>query len=84
MLQYLAYTCGLVRGALANLGLNCIVTAEVSTMPACEFSIIIIFYYLFSIYQKEQYKIQQEQNNTKWTINQWHMPGIKSKQITAT
>ncbi|XP_033634145.1 trafficking protein particle complex subunit 6b-like [Asterias rubens] len=39
--KYLAYTCGLVRGALANLGLNCIVTAEVSTMPACKFQIMI-------------------------------------------
>ncbi|XP_038046297.1 trafficking protein particle complex subunit 6b-like [Patiria miniata] len=39
--KYLAFTCGLVRGALANVGLNCIVTAEVSNMPACKFQIMI-------------------------------------------
>ncbi|XP_043930159.1 trafficking protein particle complex subunit 6B isoform X2 [Protopterus annectens] len=33
--KYLAFTCGLVRGALSNVGIKSIVTAEVSTMPAC-------------------------------------------------
>lgn len=33
-LQYLAFTCGLVRGALFSLGVKSIVTAEVSIMPA--------------------------------------------------
>jgi len=36
MFQYLAFPCGLIRGALANLGVICIVTAEVTMMPACE------------------------------------------------
>ncbi|KAJ8259940.1 hypothetical protein GJAV_G00175230 [Gymnothorax javanicus] len=35
--KYLAFTCGLVRGSLANLGVKSIVTAEVSVMPACKF-----------------------------------------------
>lgn len=35
-LQYLAFTCGLVRGALSNLGVKSIVTAEVSVMPGCK------------------------------------------------
>ena len=35
-LQYLAFTCGLLAGALTNLGIRCQVTAEVMTMPACE------------------------------------------------
>ncbi|XP_072032756.1 trafficking protein particle complex subunit 6b-like [Amphiura filiformis] len=39
--RYLAFTCGLIRGALSNLGMNCVVTAEVSTMPACKFQIMI-------------------------------------------
>lgn len=39
MLQYVSYTCGLIRGALANLGITCIVTAEVHLMPACRFHI---------------------------------------------
>ena len=34
--QYLAFTCGLLAGALTNLGIRCQVTAEVTTMPACE------------------------------------------------
>lgn len=34
LLQHLAFTCGLVRGALLSLGVKSIVTAEVSTMPA--------------------------------------------------
>ena len=38
MFQYLAFPCGLIRGALANLGVICIVTAEVTMMPACESS----------------------------------------------
>ena len=37
--QYLAYMCGMMRGALSNLGLNCVVTAEVTHMPACKFHI---------------------------------------------
>ncbi|XP_035685775.1 trafficking protein particle complex subunit 6B-like [Branchiostoma floridae] len=39
--QYLAFPCGLIRGALANLGISCIVTAEVQNMPACKFQIMI-------------------------------------------
>ncbi|TKC50176.1 hypothetical protein EI555_013682, partial [Monodon monoceros] len=32
--KYLAFTCGLIRGGLSNLGIKSIVTAEVSSMPA--------------------------------------------------
>ncbi|XP_017264788.1 trafficking protein particle complex subunit 6b isoform X3 [Kryptolebias marmoratus] len=39
--QYLAFTCGLVRGALSNLGLRSVVTAEISDMPACKFQVLI-------------------------------------------
>ncbi|TNN41757.1 Trafficking protein particle complex subunit 6B [Liparis tanakae] len=34
--KYLAFSCGIVRGALSNLGLDSVVTAEVSVMPSCE------------------------------------------------
>nr|CAD7404721.1 unnamed protein product [Timema cristinae] len=37
--EYVAFTCGLIRGALSNLGINSMVTAEVQTMPACKFHI---------------------------------------------
>ncbi|XP_024860280.1 trafficking protein particle complex subunit 6b isoform X2 [Kryptolebias marmoratus] len=39
--KYLAFTCGLVRGALSNLGLRSVVTAEISDMPACKFQVLI-------------------------------------------
>lgn len=34
--QYLYFPCGLIRGALTNLGVACGVSAEVSTLPACK------------------------------------------------
>jgi len=37
--RYLAFPCGLIRGALSNLGVISVVTAEVSQMPACKFQI---------------------------------------------
>lgn len=39
--KFLAFTCGLVRGALSNIGVKSIVTAEVSVMPACKFQVMI-------------------------------------------
>ncbi|KAL3966283.1 trafficking protein particle complex subunit 6 [Sarotherodon galilaeus] len=39
--KYLAFTCGLVRGALSNLGVKSIVTSEVSVMPSCKFQVMI-------------------------------------------
>lgn len=37
--KFLAMACGMIRGALANIGVNSVVTAEVSAMPACKFQI---------------------------------------------
>jgi hypothetical protein len=37
--KYLAFSCGLLRGALSNLGIKCIVTAEVVIPPTCRFEI---------------------------------------------
>lgn len=37
--KYLAFPCGVVRGALANLGVQCVVTAEVTALPACKFQV---------------------------------------------
>lgn len=33
--QYLAFPCGLVRGALAALGVQSVVTADISAYPQC-------------------------------------------------
>ena len=35
----LLFPCGLIRGALANLGLAAIVTADITTLPMCTFII---------------------------------------------
>lgn len=40
--KFVAYTCGLIRGSLANLGITSTVTAEVQTMPSCKFHIQVI------------------------------------------
>ncbi|XP_018579688.1 trafficking protein particle complex subunit 6B [Anoplophora glabripennis] len=37
--RYVAFTCGIIRGSLANLNINCLVTAEVQNMPSCKFHI---------------------------------------------
>lgn len=40
--RYVVFACGLIRGALANLGLNVVVTAEVLTPPSTKFTLSII------------------------------------------
>ncbi|XP_054713226.1 trafficking protein particle complex subunit 6B-like [Uloborus diversus] len=38
--KYLAFTCGLVRGALMNFGITSVVTADVSSPPTCKFQVV--------------------------------------------
>ncbi|XP_065174855.1 trafficking protein particle complex subunit 6b-like [Sycon ciliatum] len=38
----LAFSCGVVRGALFNLGLTCSVTVEVTNLPVCKFHVTVI------------------------------------------
>lgn len=37
--MYVAFTSGVIRGSLANLGINSIVNAEITSMPSCKFHI---------------------------------------------
>eukprot|EP00475_Leptophrys_vorax_P031171 TRINITY_DN4714_c0_g1_i1.p1 TRINITY_DN4714_c0_g1~~TRINITY_DN4714_c0_g1_i1.p1 ORF type:complete len:193 (+),score=3.14 TRINITY_DN4714_c0_g1_i1:136-714(+) len=37
--QFLYLPCGLIKGALTNLGVPCTVSAEVTTLPGCSFTI---------------------------------------------
>lgn len=37
--KYLAFTCGLIRGALADFGINATVSADVTKPPACIFNV---------------------------------------------
>ena len=37
--RYISFTCGIIRGGLANLGISCLVTAEVQVMPVCKFHV---------------------------------------------
>ncbi|TFJ99994.1 CD9 antigen [Platysternon megacephalum] len=39
--KFLAFTCGLVKGALSNLGFDSTVTAEVPLMPSSKFQVVI-------------------------------------------
>lgn len=35
--MYLYFPCGIIRGALSNLGIPCAVSADISNLPACKF-----------------------------------------------
>ncbi|KAK3023625.1 hypothetical protein RJ639_043893 [Escallonia herrerae] len=35
--MHLYFPCGIIRGALSNLGIPCAVSADISNLPACEF-----------------------------------------------
>ena len=35
----LYFPCGIIRGALANIGLSAIVTADILTLPGCSFNV---------------------------------------------
>lgn len=37
--KFVSLTCGLVRGSLANLGVAAVVTAEITSLPACKFKV---------------------------------------------
>ncbi|XP_030098779.1 trafficking protein particle complex subunit 6A isoform X1 [Mus musculus] len=39
--QFLAFTCGLLCGALHTLGFQSLVTASVASLPACKFQVVI-------------------------------------------
>lgn len=52
---HLYFPCGIIRGALSNLGIPCAVSADISNLPACKLRpfflylfIIVIFSFLFS------------------------------------
>lgn len=34
--MHLYFPCGIIRGALSNLGISCAVSADISNLPACE------------------------------------------------
>ncbi|KAJ8436799.1 hypothetical protein Cgig2_032027 [Carnegiea gigantea] len=36
--MHLYFPCGIIRGALTNLGIPCAVSADISSLPACEYS----------------------------------------------
>ena len=41
-LRYTHFPCGLIRGCLASVGVNCSVTADPSSLPACTFHVKIV------------------------------------------
>ena len=45
MSMHLYFPCGIIRGALSNLGINCAVSADISSLPACMYIIRFSFIY---------------------------------------
>lgn len=51
--MHLYFPCGIIRGALTNLGIPCAVSADISNLPACECSLhefdflSCLFFYLY-------------------------------------
>jgi len=37
--NYVVFSCGMVRGAMANLGISCVVSADIPSVPCCTFTI---------------------------------------------
>uniref|UniRef100_A0A6B2LNY0 Trafficking protein particle complex subunit 6B n=1 Tax=Arcella intermedia TaxID=1963864 RepID=A0A6B2LNY0_9EUKA len=37
--KYVVFPCGIIKGALESLGVQCVVKAEIGTFPACSFTI---------------------------------------------
>ncbi|KAK9292266.1 hypothetical protein L1049_020230 [Liquidambar formosana] len=46
--MYLYFPCGIIRGALSNLGIPCAVSADISNLPAYTVEIMVIARFLFS------------------------------------
>jgi len=44
LFQFLAFPCGLIRGALSNFGLTCSVSADVLSMPKCMYDCYMLIY----------------------------------------
>lgn len=38
--MHLYFPCGIIRGALSNLGISCAVSADISNLPACELLVV--------------------------------------------
>jgi len=48
MSMHLYFPCGIIRGALSNLGIPCAVSADISNLPACVY-FFFSFYFYFSL-----------------------------------
>jgi len=38
-MKYLSFPCGLLKGAMINLGVSCEVSAEITSLPGCNFTL---------------------------------------------
>lgn len=56
--MHLYFPCGIIRGALSNLGIPCAVSADISNLPTCELlfssSLCNIFYLIINNSSKER------------------------------
>uniref|UniRef100_A0A803PT00 Trafficking protein particle complex subunit 6B n=1 Tax=Cannabis sativa TaxID=3483 RepID=A0A803PT00_CANSA len=47
--MHLNFPCGIIRGALSNLGIPCAVSADITNLPACELLAPVIFFFLLTM-----------------------------------
>lgn len=55
--QFLAFPCGLIRGALSNFGLTCSVSADVLSMPKCKYDCYMLIYIFSWIVNFQSFRV---------------------------
>lgn len=64
LFQFLAFPCGLIRGALSNFGLTCSVSADVLSMPKCMYDCYMLIYIFSWILNFRSFRVVAL--NSKW------------------
>lgn len=71
--MHLYFPCGIIRGALSNLGIACAVSADISNLPACELLTLITFtlniWELEAIYREKKLVIIWILVDKSWTMH---------------
>ena len=73
--QYLVFACGLLAGALSNVGIKCHVTAEVTSMPACKRKHSLVYTYIYTHTITSILCALQVYSKSKFSYNHTHTFG---------
>jgi len=60
MSMHLYFPCGIIRGALSNLGIPCAVSADISSLPACAYPPISLSLSLSHTHKRSFFKDSEE------------------------